>query len=131
MEISAVSNFLSGGHASESGFAAGVVVEDLGLVYAEASAVDASTGRRLTEAGSVADETRVCVERLRAVLQEAGYDLSDVVKVNCYLAADDDRVEFWGAFDELFAPGPYPVRITQVGGVAGDARVLLDAVAAR
>ena len=53
------------------------------------------------------------------------------MKVNCYLSDDAYRAEFWQAFDKAFAPGPYPVRITQVGGLAGDARVLLDAVAAR
>jgi 2-iminobutanoate/2-iminopropanoate deaminase len=129
MEMSAMTTFLPGGsHGTESGFAAGARVG--GLVWAEASAVDAA-GRRTPEAETVADETRVCLERLRDTLQEAGADLADLVKVNCYLAADEDRAEFWRAFDEALAPGPYPVRITQVGGVAGEARVLLDAVAAR
>ncbi|MFT4085424.1 MAG: RidA family protein [Nocardioides sp.] len=123
--------YLHGATPTESGFADGVAVPALGLVWAEASAIDGATGRRVPEAGTIAEETRVCLVRLGETLAEAGYALSDVVKVNCYLAADEDRAEFWTAFDEVLAPGPYPVRITQVGGVAGDARVLLDAVAAR
>lgn len=115
---------------TESGFASGAVVGD--LVYAEADALDAATGRRVPEAGTIAEETRVCLDRLAAVLAEADRGLGDLVKINCYLARDEDRAEFWATYDEVFAElGVSAVRLTQVGGVAGEARVLLDAIAAR
>ncbi len=115
---------------TESGFAAGAVVGD--LVYAEADALDAATGRRLPEADTIADETRICLERLAAVLAEGGSGLHELAKVNCYLATNDDRTAFWATWDAFFADiDVSPVRITQHGGVAGEARVLLDAVAVR
>ncbi|MFA3877985.1 RidA family protein [Streptomyces sp. MMCC 100] len=110
-------------------FPAGVDVGD--LVYADASALDLPGLARVPEAATIADETRICLERLRQTLADAGCTLGDLVKVNCYLTDDSDRAEFWQTFDDVLAPGPYPVRITQVGGLAGEARVLLDAVAAR
>ncbi|GHB56778.1 translation initiation inhibitor [Streptomyces viridiviolaceus] len=115
--------------AGEVPFSAGVDVGD--LVYADASALDLPRLERVPEAATIADETRVCLERLRQTLSDAGCTLADLVKVNCYLTDDSYRAEFWQTFDDALAPGPYPVRITQVGGLAGDARVLLDAVAAR
>ncbi|MFG2658507.1 RidA family protein [Streptomyces sp. NPDC048425] len=115
--------------AGELGFSAGVDVGD--LVYADASALDHPKLERVAEAATIADETRVCLERLRRTLADAGCALADVVKVNCYLTDDSYRAEFWQTFDEVLAPGPYPLRVTQVGGLAGEARVLLDAVAAR
>jgi 2-iminobutanoate/2-iminopropanoate deaminase len=115
---------------TESGFAAGAVVGD--LVFAEADALDAATGRRVAEADSIAEETRVCLDRLAALLAEAGSGLHELAKVNCYVATNDDRTEFWATWDSFFADiDVSPVRITQHGGVAGDARVLLDAVAVR
>lgn len=117
-------------HPTQSGFAAGAVVGD--LVYAEADAIDAATGRRLPGAGTIAEETRICLDRLAAILAEANRGLADLVKINCYVATNEDRAEFWATYDEIFADlGANPVRITQHGGVAGEARVLLDAVAAR
>lgn len=100
-----------------------------GLVYADASAVDPDTMRRIPEASTVAEETGVCLERLRRTLEQAGCTLSDLVKVTSYLADDSYRAEFWQTYNELVAPGPYPPRLTQVADLDGDARVVLDAVA--
>ncbi|WP_425839993.1 RidA family protein [Streptomyces fractus] len=113
----------------ETGFSAGVTLGD--LVYADASALDHPGLERVSGTDSIGEETRVCLGRIRVTLEEAGYGLSDIVKANCYLTDDSYRQEFWQTFDEMLAPGPYPVRLTQVGGLAGDARVLIDIVAAR
>lgn len=123
-----MTTFLTG-TPTESGFAAGAVVGD--LVFAEADALDAATGRRVPEAVTIAEETRVCLDRLAGVLAEAGLGLRDLVKANCYLARDEDRAEFWATIDDVLAGGPPLVRLTQVGGVAGEARVLIDAIARR
>jgi len=104
----------------QDGRSAGVVVDE--LVFADA------TG---TGAGTVADETRECLERLAQTLAEAGCTLADLVKVNSYLADDSYRAEFWEAYNAALAPGPYPPRLTQVTALGGDSRVMLDAVAVR
>ncbi|MGH3239214.1 MAG: Rid family hydrolase, partial [Spirillospora sp.] len=76
--------FLPGPFADdEAPFSAGVDLGD--LVYADASALDPATMRRVPEAASIADETRVCLRRLAETLGQVGCGLGDVVKVNCYL----------------------------------------------
>ena len=123
-------SFLSGPFRSDDvRFSAGVDVGD--LVYADASALDLPRLHRVDGALTIADETRICLERLQQTLAQAGCTLADIVKMNCYLTEDAFRTEFWETFDSAFAPGPNPDRLTQVGGLAGEARVLLDAVAAR
>lgn len=111
------------------GLSAGVVLGE--LVFADASAIDLDTLMRVAEAETVADETRICLERLQQTLAQAGSGLSDVIKVNSYLAEDDYREEFWAAYDAHFPNGPKPPRVTQVTSLDGDARVVIDAVAVR
>jgi enamine deaminase RidA (YjgF/YER057c/UK114 family) len=114
---------------TQHGRSAAVVVGE--LVFADASALDPDTYRRVPEARSVADETRICLERLELTLEQAGCTLKDLVKVNSYLSDDAHRAEFWESYGEVLAPGPYPPRVTQVTELDGDTRVLLDVVAAR
>lgn len=113
----------------ETGFSAGVDFGD--LVYADASALDLPETTRVPGAESIADETNIVLDRLALTLEQAGLTLADVVKVNCYLAEDAFRDEFWAAFGARFAGSPNPVRLTQVCELVGDARVLVDAIAAR
>jgi 2-iminobutanoate/2-iminopropanoate deaminase len=109
------------------GLTAGAVAGE--LVFVGTMAMDLDTLRRKPEAETIADETRLCVESLQRTLGEAGCALGDLVKVNCYLAHDEDRGEFWTTYDALVPAGA--VRLTQVAGIAGDCRVQLDAVAVR
>lgn len=67
--------------------------------------LDPETGELLQ--GSVADQTRRCMQNLAAVLAAAGSDLGKVVKVTAYLADIADFVEFNGAY-ETFVPGDDP-----------------------
>jgi 2-iminobutanoate/2-iminopropanoate deaminase len=100
------------------------------LVFATASAREDDSLRRVAEAGSVSDETRICIRRLEQALHDAGSSLSALLKVNCYLADDSDRAEFWRTWDAMFADiNTTVVRLTQVVGLIGDSRVELDAVA--
>jgi 2-iminobutanoate/2-iminopropanoate deaminase len=115
---------------TQPGRSAAVVVGE--LVFADASALDPDTYRRVPEARSIADETRICLRELERTLAEAGCTLKDLLKVNCYLTEDEYRTEFWATYDEIFASvRSQAVRLTQVAGIAGDCRVELDAVAVR
>jgi 2-iminobutanoate/2-iminopropanoate deaminase len=107
----------------------GVIVDE--LVFADASALDPDTLERDPEAETIADETRICFDRLEQTLAAAGCTLKDLVKMNTYLTDDSYRAEFWETYNARLAPGPYPPRLTQVTQLDGDARVLLDAVAVR
>lgn len=73
----------------------------------------------------------MCLEELDATLKRAGsVGLGGIVKINCYLANDEDRAEFWRTYDEIFEDYTQPhVRITQVVGIACGCRVELDAIA--
>lgn len=116
--------FLSSPGAAASGFAAGAVAN--GYLFATINAQDAEPA---TRSGSIAAETRFCIERLQALLAQKGLDLRQVVKVNCYLADDQYRKEFWDEYNRLFSPGPYPTRCTYGVGLGGDCRVQIDVMA--
>lgn len=101
-----------------------------GLIFAAAMALDGETMQRDARAVTIADETRMCLDDLAGALGKAGAGLGDIVKINCYLAEDEYRAEFWSTYDEIFEAYPQAhVRITQVVGIACGCRVELDAVA--
>ena len=98
-------------------------------MFAAVNALDITSMKRDPSANTVADETRTCLEKLKAVLAKKGLSLRDLVKVNAYLSQDSYRTEFWDAYKRALEPGPYPARCTWVAGLAADCRVQLDAVA--
>jgi len=102
-----------------------------GMVFAGGMALDTDTLQRRSDAVTIADETRLCLEEIEEIIEAAGCTRRDIVKVTAYLSDDSYRGEFWGAFKEFFDPGPYPARCTFVVGIAGGCRVELDAVAAQ
>ena len=118
---------LPAAQAGADAYSAGIDFGD--LVYADATALDPVALARVPGAESIAGETGVALDRLAQTLGAAGLGLGDVVKVNCYLADGAYRDEFRAAFDARF-PGVKPVRLTQVCDLAGDARVLVDVIAA-
>lgn len=101
------------------------------FVFACAVAIDVATMRRVSEAVTIADETRVVLRSIEAQLAEAGCTLRDVVKTTCYVSDEAHRMEFIYAYKEVFAPGPYPARCTFSLGIAGNCRVQVDAIAYR
>jgi 2-iminobutanoate/2-iminopropanoate deaminase len=100
------------------------------FVYASSLAIDVEKMQRLPEADTIANETRVVLQRITAQLEKAGLTLRDVVKTTCYLRDESYRMEFIDAYREVFSPGPYPARCTVVLGLAADCRVQIEAVAA-
>jgi 2-iminobutanoate/2-iminopropanoate deaminase len=82
----------------------------LGFVFCSGQiALDPETGKFVE--GSVAEQTRRCMENLSAVLDAAGTSLIHVVKVTAYLADMGDFPEFNDAYSEYFASEP-PARAT-------------------
>lgn len=100
-----------------------------GFVFAGGMAFDFDTMQRRADAGTVANETLLCLEEIEEIIETAGCTRRDIVKVTAYLSDDAYRGEFWQAFRDFFAPGPFPARCTFVVGIAGGCRVELDAVA--
>src|SRR5438067_2378441 len=79
--------------------------------------------------GGIQAETRQTLENLKAVLEVAGYSLSDVVKVYVYLRDWDD----WHAMNEVYAeyfPSEPPARsAVEIGKMAEGLHLEIDCVA--
>lgn len=108
------------------GLSSGVIVGD--YVFVAGMALDENI-KRSAEAKTIGDEVRICLGQIEDGLAKAGCTLRDVVKTTCWLSDESYRAEFIEAYREVFAPGPYPARITLVAGIAGDCRVEIDAIA--
>ena len=59
--------------------------------------------------GGVAGQTRQSLTNMKAILKEAGLDLSNVVKTTVFLADMGDFTEMNGIYSQFFAQ-PYPAR---------------------
>ena len=99
-----------------------------GVVYCSGQVpLDPETGELV--GGSIADQTRRCLENLSAVLRAAGASLDDVVKVTAFLLDMDDFPEFNEAYGEFFGDEP-PARATvAVAGLPKGAQVEVECVA--
>jgi 2-iminobutanoate/2-iminopropanoate deaminase len=77
---------------------------------------------------SVAEQTRITLENLAAVLAEAGAGLADVVRCGVFLA---DMADF-AAMNDVYAgyfPRPLPARTTVGAALAAGMKVEIDCVA--
>jgi enamine deaminase RidA (YjgF/YER057c/UK114 family) len=93
------------------------------LIYATADALDSG-------AESVADQTKVALDRLKAELSSSGASLEHIVKAVCYLSDNGDRMEFWSAYGEVMGDHA-ATRLTLAAGLEPGAKVLLDVIAER
>lgn len=108
-------------------YSSAVVAGDTCYVAGQA-ALDAD-GRPRTDL-DVAGQTEVTLANLEAVLASAGFALTDLVKVTCYLADLDD----WAAMDEVVGrvlPVDPPARATVQATLIHGLRVEMDGIAWR
>ena len=79
----------------------------------------------------VASQTRQSLDNLQAILEEAGYQLSNVVKATIFLADMNDFTTVNGIYQDYFNP-PYPARAcVQVARLPKDGKVEIEVVAIR
>ena len=101
-------------------------VEVDGWVYVSGHAsLDMSTGEVIGD--DIEIQTRVTLEHIRMVLQEAGCTMDDVVKSTCHLADIADFAAFNRVYSGFFT-GVRPARTT-VQSVLPDILVEIDVVA--
>jgi 2-iminobutanoate/2-iminopropanoate deaminase len=91
------------------------------------AAIDPATNKPV--GGDIKNETRQTLDNLKGVLEAAGFSLSDVVKVNCY-------IRDWGEWDKMndvyatYFPVDPPARATvEVGKMAAGLNIEIDCVA--
>jgi 2-iminobutanoate/2-iminopropanoate deaminase len=80
--------------------------------------------------GGIQEQTRQCLENLKAVLEAGGVGLDDVVKVSVYLKEMDDFVPMNEVYATYFE-GSRPARAcVEVSRLPKDVRVEIEAIAA-
>jgi 2-iminobutanoate/2-iminopropanoate deaminase len=78
------------------------------LVYTSGQIpIDPATGAFVE--GGIREQTRQSLTNVRAILAEAGFAMSDVVKTTVFMADMNDFAEMNGVYAEFFAE-PYPAR---------------------
>jgi len=100
-----------------------------GHVYASGQVpIDPDTGEVVGD--TIETQTRQALENVRAVLAAADASLSDVIKVQVFLLDADDFPGLDAVYAEVMSE-PYPARSAfEVGGLAADVRVEIEAIAA-
>ncbi len=80
---------------------------------------------------TIEEETRLTLNNLKAILEDAGSSLAQVVKVNAYLADMENFARFNAVYREFF-PADFPARTCiQAGRLPLDIQVEVEAVALR
>jgi 2-iminobutanoate/2-iminopropanoate deaminase len=101
-----------------------------GLVFCSGQiALDPSSGDMV--GGTVADETRRCLDNLAAVLDAAGSSLGRVVKVTAFLTDIEDFAEFNEVYSGCFTDEPPARAAVGVAALPRGARVEVECIARR
>ncbi len=103
-----------------------VAAGNLLFISGQAALAPDGSGRR---AGSLEEEVRQTLDNVKAVLEDAGSSLDQVVKTTVYLADMNDFGEMNAIYKEYFGENP-PARTTiQAGRLPLDFRVEIEAIA--
>jgi 2-iminobutanoate/2-iminopropanoate deaminase len=104
-------------------------VEINGFLYTSGQiAMDPETGAM---AEGIEAQTEGVLQNLKAVLDEAGYSLSDVIKATVFLKSMDDFSKMNGVYETFFTD-KYPARIAvEVSRLPKNALVEIDMIASR
>jgi 2-iminobutanoate/2-iminopropanoate deaminase len=106
-------------------------VESDSLVFANGMAFDNATRTRMAEAVTIADETRIVLDSLQAVLAGGGCSLADVVKTTVYLSSREYYDEMNSVYRQYWRAGEFPTRATVYVGIGSECRVEIDVIAVK
>lgn len=90
-------------------FSPGVISNGLLFVSGQVG-TDSQTAKLI--AGGVEAETAQTIQNIKAVLEDAGASLDDVVSVTVYLSNMDDFAKMNAVYKQYFKEGSYPARTT-------------------
>ncbi len=82
-----------------------------------------------TVSGTFEEEARRTLDNLKAVVQDAGSSLEQVVKVNVYLKDIADFSDFNGIYSEYFPENPPARTCIQAGALPAGIQIEIEAVA--
>ena len=100
-------------------------VGDFIFVSGQAS-VDLNTGEIIN--GTFAEEFERSLANLRIVLEKAGANWEDIVKVGCFVRRDEDLAEYNQLYRQYFSE-PFPARTTLTGCLPPSLLFEIDCVA--
>ncbi|MBR6128161.1 MAG: RidA family protein [Bacteroidaceae bacterium] len=105
-------------------------IEVAGLVYTSGQIpIDPATGKFVE--GGIREQTRQSLLNVKAILEEAGLTLSDVVKTTVFMADMNDFADMNAIYSEFFSE-PYPARsAVAVKSLPKGALVEIEVVASR
>ena len=105
-------------------------IEVAGLVYTSGQIpIDPATGKFAE--GGIKEQTRQSLLNVKAILEEAGLTLSDVVKTTVFMADMNDFADMNAIYSEFFSE-PYPARsAVAVKSLPKGALVEIEVVASR
>ena len=105
-------------------------IEANGMVFISGQiAMDPATGE--LQPGDIAEQTRLVLANLKAVVEAAGSSVADIIKCTVYLKDLSDYAGMNDVYGEFFTP-PYPARVAlQVARLPKDARVEIEAIAVK
>ena len=79
--------------------------------------------------GSMTVQARVALNNLKSVLENAGYTLEDVVRVNVFVDDPRDFGQFNNVYKEFFTAEHAPARVCVQASMMSDLRVEVDCIA--
>jgi 2-iminobutanoate/2-iminopropanoate deaminase len=100
-----------------------------GLLYISGQGpIDPRSGNLIK--GSIEDETRVTLENIKAIVEDAGAKMKDILKVTCYLSDLSEFARFNAVYKDFFPDNP-PARTTiQAAKLPMDIKIEIDAIVA-
>ena len=107
-------------------YSQGIVASGRLLFVSGQTAKDPRTGEMKPD---IRGQTQRCLENMKAIIEQAGGSLADIVKVGAYLKSMSTFAEFNEVY-EKFLPRPYPARTTVGADLPGGTLVELDAIVA-
>ncbi len=91
-------------------------------------AVDAATGKFV--GGSVAEQTTLCLQHIKTIIESVEHTIDEVVKVNVYLRDIQDMDALDEAYAAFFPQGTPARRVVACGRLPLDALVQIEAIVA-
>jgi len=98
-----------------------------GLLFVSGQiAIDPRTGEFVE--GGIEEQTGQVFENLKAIIEEAGMTLDDVLKCSCFIKNMDDFVTFNAVYDRYFGATPPARETVEVARLPKDALVEVSAI---